>query len=463
MTPQRKPTALRGVLEVYGSLDQAVKAPASPESVATEVDKLLPEFSANTGWFDDIDRYFFPNDRNEHPTFEQACRRVAERVEDGARLTAQQKSRLLFGLSTAARVQATAPVLAKDDEAFRAAITEGLTAVGRDDGDFKARRQRAESRRERYLEKAKSDFVRPGRFIALRNSEADEDGFVDDATTHVPLCRTAVITVNGLESAVIDTIVESPYVTFDDVKSIVNPFNWNENYPDFFLDMRTSTEPARADAWFRVVEEVGFFGLSSQSITTALKYFVVEGDTEATIDYDLDDPAVGDGQVLVDRGFINIRVKNATKNPRDKGVVARTRKVVHIKDLSPYAQQRLVCITGYGTASQEFLFDSAVPPLRDDPRPHPIVYYRGETAENDPPAGAPEPATHVAATAVQVWTSSVQGLVSDYFDVAEKWMDGELKIDDVTDFSKQVAGRFVSAPWEFLERVNRPRRPGGGS
>ena len=58
-------------------------------------------------------------------------------------------------------------------------------------------------------------------------------------------------------------------------------------------------------------------------------------------------------------------------------------------------------------------------------------------------------------------TDSVQGLVSDYFEVAEKWMAGGLRLSDVTDFSQKVTGRLVSSPLEFLERVNQPRFPRG--
>jgi hypothetical protein len=63
------------------------------------------------------------------------------------------------------------------------------------------------------------------------------------------------------------------------------------------------------------------------------------------------------------------------------------------------------------------------------------------------------------ATAVNLWTDVVGGLMNDYFDVAEKWMAGGLRLSDVTDLSQKATGRLVSAPLEFLEGVNQPRNP----
>jgi hypothetical protein len=58
-------------------------------------------------------------------------------------------------------------------------------------------------------------------------------------------------------------------------------------------------------------------------------------------------------------------------------------------------------------------------------------------------------------------TDSVQDLVSDYFEVAEKWMAGGLRLSDVTELGQKVTGRLVSSPLEFLERINQPRYPRG--
>ena len=244
------------------------------------------------------------------------------------------------------------------------------------------------------------------------------------------------------------------------MKAIVNPYNWNENYPAFFLKMAPFRDPFRRDGWRRVLETVGFGELDSLDITTALKYFPTDGRLVARLDYDLDDPTPGpgDGQVLVDRGYINMRTTKA--DPDLPGVQVRTRKVIHISGLSPYAQTRWVCLTGYGTASSEFLFGPAQKPPTETEQP--FHYYKhDQRPEEDPEASDSEASTHVVATAVYLWTDAVQEMTSDYFDMAEKWMAGGLRLSDVTDFSQKVTGRLVSSPLEFLERVSQPRYPGG--
>jgi hypothetical protein len=243
------------------------------------------------------------------------------------------------------------------------------------------------------------------------------------------------------------------------LKAIVNPFNWNENYPAFFLKMAPFRDPFRSDGWRRVIETVGFGEIDSLDITTALKYHTTDRTLEASLDYDLDDPTPGpgDGQVLVDRGYINMWATNGA--PDRPGVGVRTRKVIHIDGLSPYAQTRWVCLTGYGTASSEFLFGPAEN-KPDDPRP--FEYYKhDQRPKEDPETSDSGTSTHVVATAVDLWTDAVQDMASDYFDMAEKWMAGGLRLTDITDFSQKVTGRLVNSPLEFLERVSQPRYPQG--
>jgi hypothetical protein len=225
-------------------------------------------------------------------------------------------------------------------------------------------------------------------------------------------------------------------------------------------------DPFRSDRWRRVLETVGFKGLGGYEITTALKYYPdpTVSECEARLDYDLDDPTPGpgDGQVLVDRGYINMRVTNPQRDPTKGGVRVRTRKVIHISGLSPFAQQRLVCLTGYGTASSEFLFGPASDLSKAKEDPVPFDYYKQDKQpQAEPESDASEPSTHVVATAVNLWTDAVEGMASDYFDMAEKWMAGGLRLSDVTEFSQKVTGRLVSSPLEFLEKVNQPRYPRG--
>src|SRR5262249_32605229 len=153
----------------------------------------------------------------------------------------------------------------------------------------------------------------------------------------------------GREAVCVDTDLRGPdKVSLNDLKAIIDPRNWHEDYPDFFLAMRP-LHPPRPDDWGRVLETVGFGAAGfGRELVTDLKYYKSgpEEGSEARLEYDLDDPTpgAGDGQVLIDRGFINMSAVNG--DPALGPVHVRTRKVVHIRGLSPFAQQRLVCITG---------------------------------------------------------------------------------------------------------------------
>ncbi|WP_102141760.1 hypothetical protein [Mycobacterium hubeiense] len=449
--------ALRDLLEVYGALDEAA---AADPAVATALDDFLPDASANTGWYREIEEFFFRENARTSPNLQAACRRIGEQAQAGAPLTNPQKSRLLYGLSAAARIKqitGTQALPSFDDDDFQDALDGVVAAIGPDDdpAHWDSSLAKAQGCKADFVAAAQSEFGGWKHFETLRSATADI-GMVDPVLQRIPLCRAVVRTINGIQSVVIDTAMSSDDITLTNLKKVVNPFNWARNYSDFFQRMTPCPEPHRPDGWRQVLESVGFDKFEGSWITTALKYYPSEGKGEARIDYDLDDPTPGpgDGQVLVDRGFINMWATNADRDPDQPGVRVRTRKVVHIKGLSPFAQQRLVCITGYGTASNEFLFGPAAHPP-DETRE--FAYYEAGVA---PQAGLTDedgPATHVAATAVGLWTEAVRDLTNDYFDLAEKWMAGGLTLTDITDFSQQFTGHLINAPLNFLERVNRPR------
>jgi hypothetical protein len=458
--------ALRDLFEVYGALDDAAAKSGNP-SVAATLDGFLPNASANTGWYREVENFFFREKAKQTPNLGEACARLGERAEqaeqgNARRLTAPQKQRLFYGLSAAARIHQVAPtpMLASSDSGLKAALVPALAAVGPEGKSYEARREHAEAHVDDYFDGVRSRLTGRTDYDKFREAAA-RFAMVDPATLDVPMCKSAIVTVDGLRCAVIDTVLRSKDIPLNNLKAIVNPFNWNKNYPDFFIRMAPFRDPFRNDRWRRVLETVGFSGLGGYEISTALKYYPTFGECEARLDYDLDDPTPGpgDGQVLVDRGYINMWVTNDERKPDQGGVAVRTRKVIHISGLSPFAQQRLVCLTGYGTASSEFLFG----PAENKPdKPQPFEYYKhGQRPEEEPEISASEPSTHVVATAVNLWTDAVQGMTNDYFDMAEKWMAGGLRLSDVTEFSQQVTGRLVSSPLEFLERINQPRYPRG--
>jgi hypothetical protein len=461
-------TALRDLLEVYGALDEAAAQSGNP-SVAATLDGFLPKASANTGWYREVENFFFREKAKRTPNLGEACARLGERAEQADQqkdarggLTAPQKQRLFYGLSAAARIHQVAPtpMLASSDSELKAALVPALAAVGPKGKTYKERHEHAEAHFDDYFDAVRSRLTGPADYERFRKVAASSE-MVDSATLNVPMCKSAIVTVDGLRCAVIDTVLSSDDISLNNLQAVVNPFNWNQNYPDFFIRMAPFSEPFRSDRWRRVLETVGFSGLGGYEITTALKYYPTLSEGEARLDYDLDDPTPGpgDGQVLVDRGYINMRVTNPRRNPAEGGVAVRTRKVIHISGLSPFAQQRLVCLTGYGTASSEFLFGPASDP-RDKARG--FDYYKhGQRPEEEPDISASEPPAHVVATAVSLLTDAVEGMTNDYFDMAEKWMAGGLRLSDITEYSQRVTGRLVASPFEFLERNNKPRYPRG--
>jgi hypothetical protein len=457
--------ALRDLLEVYGALDEAAGKSGNP-SVAATLDEFLPEASANAGWYREIENFFFRENAKRSPNLADACASLGQQAAQ-APLTAPQKQRLFYGLSAAARVHQVAPtpMLAASKSELKAALVPALAAVG-SQATYDDCLTHADDHFDDYFDKVQSDLAGRASYRNFRQASADM-AMVDPATLNIPLCQASVVTVDGLRCAVIDTVLSSDDISLNDLKAIVNPFNWNQNYPAFFLKMAPFRDPFRSDGWRRVLETVGFGEVDSLDITTALKYLPTTDTCVARLNYDLDDPTPGpgDGQVLVDRGYINMWATGGDET--QEGVRVRTRKVVHISGLSPYAQTRLVCLTGYGAASSEFLFGPAADLQKDskpgqDAKPRPFHYYKhDQQPHGEPEATDSDPSTHVVATAVNLWTDAVEGLANDYFDMAEKWMAGGLRLSDVTDFSQKVTGRLVSSPLEFLERINQPRYPRG--
>lgn len=454
--------ALRDLIEVYGALDQAVLQSDDP-AVAETVEQYLPNASKNPGWYRELEGYFFGDKARSEANLDDALARIAADSKAGSKLTAPQKSRLHYGIYTATKVKQMVPscsLPSPEDTSYQSTLVDALTAAGPADESYESRRAAAEALLPDLTDQVHNTFQGRNDFQKVKALCADRSA-LDQSTLRVPLCKSAIVTVNGYVSVVVDTELSSPHISVKNLKAIVNPFNWDENYPDFFIKMSPSIPVERTDGWRRVVETVGFRDLGGRWLTTALKYLPSpEGDDgSARIDYDLDDPKPnpGDGKVLVDRGYINMWPATPGR-PDEPGVRVRTRKVVHITGLSPYAQRQLVCLSGYGTASSEFLLGPARDP---NPDARHFDYYDHEPPEqdDDPEVGT---SNHVGTTAVHMWTDAVAGMTSDYFDLAQKWLQGSLTGPDLAAYSKDLAGRLAGAPWEFLDRINRPRYPGGG-
>ncbi len=82
--------------------------------------------------------------------------------------------------------------------------------------------------------------------------------WIVEETLAIPLCEATIVEIDGIESVVVDTETSSDDVSLNELKAVVNPYNWHKNYPDFFCDMIPCRRPDRDDGWRRVLEEVGF-------------------------------------------------------------------------------------------------------------------------------------------------------------------------------------------------------------
>jgi hypothetical protein len=473
--------ALRSLLAIYGALDEAIIRSDDPQVAAT-VDAFLPRASANTGWYSEIETFFFGADAQRTPDLDAALRDIGIDILNGNALTTPQKSRLFFAVSAITRVRQVVPNAfpslpppqteesedseeseEPNDEGFDNWLAFALAAVGPEHISDNDRKLQAITLKDEVA------FRFPNRqsFYDFRAYAASQEWIVEE-TLGVPLCQATIVDIDGIESVVVDTEASSDSVSLNELKAVVNPYNWHENYPDFFCDMIPSRLPERTDGWRRVLEEVGFCKYGGKPLSTMLKYFSTEDPKkpyEARLDYDLNEPKgpEGDGQVTVDRGFINMW--STVNNADAYGVKVRTRKVVHINGFLPYAQARLVCITGYASASNEFLFGAASNP---PPDPKEFKFYAVPPVTADEAVAvtaggggsAPVPTDHVGTTAVKLWTDTVRDLTTNYFDFAGKWMTGNVRAEDVADYTKHVTSRLAKAPVDFLDAVSKPRYPG---
>ena len=452
----------RTLLELYGSLDKAVSQSDDPE-IAAAVDQLLPGASANKGWHPEIEQFFFgPQGARNDPDPVEALTRLGQPDQE---LKDYQKLRLLYAVAALARLQSVAPTLSLPDvnqDDVRNALIGALAHLRPEESSA----EREDATRGTLDEVVGHLATTTGRRAWPKiTDKLVADNTITDGVAQTPLCKTAVVTVGGVECVVVDTEFTSNTLSLDEVKAIADPRNWDEDYHDFFCDIKQLN--ARPDGWGRFLETVGFCGEDGEpdvaKLVTQLKYYKsTPSATEANLDYDLDDPTpgLGDGQITVDRGFINMSAPEG--NPTKPPVLVRTRKVAHITGVRPWAQARLVCITGYGTSAMEFLLGAAQR-AADDPEFKPVAWDAPVTAEDtseQADTGAAQPASHIAQTALDVWVDSIEGVMARSSDVSQKWFAGALNFTDLADYSKDVGGVLLGAPWKFLQAMSQPGDPG---
>ena len=451
--------ALRSLLEVYGALDLVARRTSE-----TEIREAVFEFltfldpTDDTDWYRQLQELFFPSTEVGEPDLAQALRNIRQET-DGAPLTLPQKSRLLYAVAVTARLRLIAenigqPLIPDGTEDVGNALEDAMDAIAPETIPV------SQISVSEFLDATANIFDSPAQFDVVQ-ALAVAGGWAPEEIKNVPTCITSVGTVGTTKVVKVDTFCKSDEVSLANMKAVVNPYNWKRNYPDFFCDMLPTGQPARTDGWGTVLEKVGFCPFNGALLATHLKYLPTENKPlEARLEYDLSDPCPpytpGDGQVTVDRGFINMWALGA--DPKAPGVRVRTRKIVSINGIDTVAQKALVCVLGYGTASAEFLFGEAKNPA-PDAKPFgflggsPISETHGSHAVND----------HVVTTACKLWAGAVEDAGLSYFNVAGKWVAGQLTADDLATHCERVVGDFAKLPWTFLAEATKPRYPGKGS
>jgi hypothetical protein len=298
---------------------------------------------------------------------------------------------------------------------------------------------------------------------------------LDATVAKIPLCNPCLTTQDGVQCILVDTRFEDSGVSLADVEAILDPRNWDETAGEFFCDMtdlgvRTS-DPYKG--WGRVRETVNAWcGSGLPDLVTDLKYFKASysDPDQAVLQYDLDDPfpGVGDGQVTVDKGWL--KVTRGTSADPNVGVTVATRKVVHINPLSPVAQKIFVCVMGYGQAAMEMLLGGARNPPANavawstPPAPLGAAAQAGQPGPAPAADGAGAPPTTAAGLAVSMMSEYLAEVIQDTSEIAAKFANKQLTVDDFATFSANLAAKMASQPWRFLQKLSElpPPTPSGG-
>jgi hypothetical protein len=464
-------SALRSLLTLYSALDQAVIQARDP-LVAETVDRFLPGASRNAGWSDEIRQVFFPDE----PRLDdigagvgEALDGIVNRLSDEPAPSIPMQSRMVYVLGALTHIQAS-EAFTRNNQGFLDALKVAQSAEQFESGGD---------------ERAQELFTfLAGNFTSWRDWDEITrmsvlQGWLDPLIADVPLCFPAVVTVEGKKCVVIDAVLTSNTVKFTNLKNVVDALNWPKAYPSFFCCMQDLG--LRADKWRGVLETAGFCYDGSYLLKTPLKYIKsAPNDRTACLDYDLieKDPEKakklgGDGKVLVDRGYINIRCTSPGYNPYAGGVWVRSRKVAHVTGLSPYAQAKFLCICGYAYAAAEMLFGAAEDvendpdayrPWEDEPLKDAADLEKdmedAAAAAGAPASGGttppPPPPMDAVTKIVEKWKGCVDLLTKTHLDLTGKWLNNQLSYGELAKASAEVGAKVASDPWVLLHELTQP-------
>jgi hypothetical protein len=469
---------LRALLEVFGSLDTAVINSNDPR-VGEIADLFIPGTSSNTEWYRELEAFMVPvadehgNGARTEANAVDALKEINfDRTQETRPPTIPELSRLVYAIGAIIRIKSvvpSAPLPRLDDpveENDNWNLLGNVLALAGPDAEFTDNRARLDDTRlNEVTELIANGFTSWRAWYDVSNKLAAM-GVLKAEIAAVPLCQAAVVTVNGIESVVVDTEFSSSDVSLNMLKRVVDPRNWASNYPSFFCKMED--KGLRADKWRKVKETVGFCYLDEpfgRRLVTKLKFHKTTtqetGLNTARLDYDLNDPVPddeGDGQITVDRGFINMWTAPG-KGPTDKGVFVRTRKVAHINGLRPYTMKRFVCIFGYAYGTIEMLFGSAQYPDMKFPYAEWDEPVEDPTHTVDPtPAKPPGQSNNTAvSTAIKIIADCANDLSVKNLDLIDSWMSGKLTVDELANYSTEVGARLASDPWKLIRAITKAK------
>ena len=99
------------ILAIFGAIDHAIKDTEDPDLLAA-ADALLPGATANRGWYASLQKSLSPKVSLQEPDLLGALQEIAKGTRTKNALTQSQKVRLLYGLSTLARLSSVADGIA---------------------------------------------------------------------------------------------------------------------------------------------------------------------------------------------------------------------------------------------------------------------------------------------------------------------------------------------------------------
>jgi hypothetical protein len=470
------PTPLQALLALYGEFDRAVTSGGGAEVEAT-VERYLPgSTGANAGWYDELLGFLAagtnvasrtaelppkPPELSEALTILQNQREGlgAERPP----LTALQLSRMVYALGALSHLPAE--YLPPDWEAdFSGTLAIAGPHPAVQSAPFSGTTQGSDD----LLALLQSQFRSRNDFTQVMNY-AGQRGWVTQLVAAMPQCETKAMWVSGHLCVVVTTEFGSSQVSLDQLENVIDPLNWAKCLP-FFCSM----DPYPPEnGWSRVLEHWGITCPIPQMVTP-LKYWKGQGTTNppssqpsAWVDYALDaDPAygeVGDGQMVVDQGFIRMTSTSTAKNSADPGVRVRTRKVAGFRNLAFFPAALFACVMGYGYEGIQMMF-GGVASRASNPAgwtnwvPSTPTGASGITQPGQPgqPATGGDPTSLAVALAVQMANECIDEMSKKSAAIAAKWASGVVPVAETMSYTADLTARLATDPWRYLARLREP-------